>query len=172
MLGWGKKPRAGVGEIRKEKVVLPTINTPAKLPRRPASSTSALASRSSSRAPRATSATRSPSASSPTRADPDRLQPKRKKLNPRPSPVLQSSDESDSDSSDRTPRTAQSRDPDRRVRHKNAFSENKSEFDLIQAADIASTAKGYKPALKAKESVEIELQYPSASRPEKYVSGG
>lgn len=65
-------------------------------------------------------------------------------------------------------------DLDRQIRNRKAFSgEDGGQFHMIHAADIASlsTPSKYSPAFpNDPNAIEVQLQYPSASQGEKYVS--
>ncbi|KAH8673800.1 hypothetical protein BX600DRAFT_215914 [Xylariales sp. PMI_506] len=105
-----------------------------------------------------------------------RIERKRKAIHstPRDSPIFDDddADESDDDNDDpfgkRRKFVSQSRDPNRRVRHKKAFGDEVRDAKIIHAADLASIKTGCVPALGAKEDeVALELQYPSRCQPER-----
>lgn len=155
---------------------------------KPAAPTNPSVQNSNSRTPRAQSSsqkTHAPKARSVSSdADPrpsKRLTtPSRPRKRPTPETRLSSDDDdvTDSDTSFEMRKRARvsasaEPDPERRIRSVKAFSEEASRpFKMVHAADITSGQKAgkFKPAFgAASKPKEILLQYPSASRKERYV---
>lgn len=123
-----------------------------------------------------------PTKSSSTKATPS---PRPRAQNPRKRPAItqqrlesdSDDDVSDQDLSDSRKRTRRTSDvePDlkRQIRSRKAFSdETGGEFNMVHASHIASLSKPVK--FKAafpdhSETIDVQLQYPSASQREKYV---
>lgn len=135
---------------------------------------------SSSERSRKAHALKSRSVSSDPDAHPSkRSTPSRIRKRPTPEQRLSSDDDvSDSDASFEVRKRARTSvsaepDPERRIRSIKAFSEEGSRpFKMVHAADITSGQKAgkFKPAFGVEgKPTEILLQYPSASRRERYV---
>ena len=120
-----------------------------------------------------------------SRSTPDKLEPPRKRKAARQASPAQRRLESDSESDDNeagSPASFQETlkrqkserpiDLNRKLRSKHAFSgEGNGIFDIIHAADIASSTRKSKSDSKAEDKiVTVKLKYPSSSQRERYAS--